>query len=197
MSCRIALEFRALKLIRRRPRRRNWPVDSAARDSSFERLEVRQLLTANLTLAGTQTVVHNANIDASNDHATQQQNLAIDINPTNPLHVAGVSEQNNPTTGTSLGLYRSSDGGLTWTTTTIDDAVDGLGTSVTRSDPSLAYDADGNLYVAYVVFDSSTTTSTVIVATSTNDGASFAHVVTVDIRCGACQHCRHQSWHRS
>ncbi len=147
---------------------------------TFERLEVRQLLTANLTLAGTQTVVHNANIDASNDHATQQQNLAVDINPTNPLHVAGVSEQNNPTTGASLGLYRSSNGGLTWTTTTIDDAVDGLGTSVIRSDPSLAYDANGNLYVAYVVFDSSTTTSTVIVATSTNDGASFAHVISVD-----------------
>ena len=144
----------------------------------FERLEERHLLTSTLTLAGTQTVVHNANVNASNTTATQQQNLAVDINPTNPLHVSGVSEKNNPTTGTSLGLFRSADGGVTWATTTIDNTVDGLSATATRSDPSLAYDTAGNLYVSYVVDDG--TDSFLMVATSTNDGATFSHVITVE-----------------
>ena len=144
----------------------------------FERLEPRQLLTATLTLAGTQTVVHNANVNASNTTATQQQNLAVDINPTNPLHVSGVSEKNNPTTGTSLGLFRSADGGVTWATTTIDNTVDGLSATATRSDPSLAYDTAGNLFVSYIVNDG--TDSSLMALTSTNDGATFSHVITVD-----------------
>ena len=129
------------------------------------------MLTATLTLAGGQTVVHNANIDASNAAATQQQNLAIDVNPTNPLHVSGVSEQNFPTVGASLGVYRSLDGGVTWTTTAINNN-DGKSVAATRSDPSLAYDADGNLYISYIVDDG--VTSFLMVATSTDDGASFA-----------------------
>ncbi len=144
----------------------------------FEPLEDRHLLSATLTLSGTQSVVGNTNIDASNDHATQQQNMRIDINPTNPLHLAAISERNAPTTGTSLGLCRSSDGGRTWTTTTIDNTIDGLSATATRFDPSLAYDSNGNLYVGYGVNDG--TTTTLIVATSTNDGVSFTHVVTVD-----------------
>ena len=136
------------------------------------------MLTATLTLAGGQTVVHNANVNASNTTATQQQNLAVDINPTNPLHVSGVSEKNNPTTGTSLGLFRSADGGVTWATTTIDNTVDGLSATATRSDPSLAYDTAGNLFVSYIVNDG--TDSSLMALTSTNDGATFSHVITVD-----------------
>jgi hypothetical protein len=148
------------------------------KNRTFEALENRNLLSIDLTLAGSQTIHGNANIDASNDHVTQQQNLAIDINPTNPLHVTGVSERNNPTTGTSLGLYRSSDGGLTWATTMIDNTVDGFSAGATRFDPVLAYDSAGNLYVAYAVLDGAI--SALVVATSTNDGISFAHVITVD-----------------
>lgn len=72
------------------------------KNRAFEKLENRNLLSIDLTLAGSQTIVGNTNIDASNDHLTQQQNLAIDINPTNPLHVTGVSERNNPSTSTTL-----------------------------------------------------------------------------------------------
>ena len=145
---------------------------------AIEPLEDRRLLTASLSLAGTQTLVAGTNIDASADHATQQQNMSIDINPINPLHVAGVSERNTPTTGTSLGLYRSLDGGASWTTTTIDNAVDGFGTASTRFDPVLGYDATGKLYVAYGVNDSTTTRLVVLV--SSDDGATFTQTTTVD-----------------
>ena len=144
----------------------------------FERLEDRRLLTASLSLAGTQTLVAGTNIDASVDHASQQQNMSIDINPTNPLHVTGVSERNTPTTGTSLGLYRSSDGGLTWATTTIDNSVDSFGAASMRFDPVLGYDASGNLFVAYGVDDATTTRLVVLV--SGDDGATFTQTTTVD-----------------
>ena len=144
----------------------------------IEPLEDRRMLTASLSLAGAQTLVAGTNIDASADHASQQQNMSIDINPINPLHVAGVSERNTPTTGTSLGLYRSLDGGVSWTTTTIDNAVDGFGTASTRFDPVLGYDATGKLYVAYGVNDS--TTTRLVVLASSDDGATFTQTTTVD-----------------
>jgi hypothetical protein len=136
------------------------------------------MLTASLSLVGAQTLVAGTNIDASADHATQQQNMSIDINPINPLHVAGVSERNTPTTGTSLGLYRSLDGGVSWTTTMIDNSVDGFGTGSNRFDPVLGYDATGKLYVAYGVNDSTTTRLVVLV--SSDDGATFTQTTTVD-----------------
>ncbi len=129
----------------------------------FEPLEDRRMLTASLSLAGTQTLVAGTNIDASNDHASQQQNMAIDINPTNPLHVTGVSERNTPTTGTALGLYRSADGGRTWATTTIDNSIDSFGAASTRFDPVLGYDGSGKLYVAYGVNDATNTRLVVLV----------------------------------
>jgi hypothetical protein len=149
----------------------------------FEPLERRWLLAVDLSLAGTQTLVAGTNINASSDQATQQQNMAIDINPINPLHVTGVSERNTPTTGTSLGLYHSVNGGLTWTTRFIDNSVDGLSATAIRFDPSVAYDATGKLYVAYGVNDLlSTGVTTLIVAVSTDDGATFSQISTVDTR---------------
>ena len=144
----------------------------------FEPLEERRMLTASLSLAGTQTLVAGTNIDASNDHASQQQNMAIDINPTNPLHVTGVSERNTPTTGTALGLYRSADGGRTWATTTIDNSIDSFGAASTRFDPVLGYDASGKLYVAYGVNDA--TNTRLVVLASSDDGATFTQTTTVD-----------------
>ena len=168
--------------LRRRPlssRRCNPRRDFLGRRQfAYEPLEHRWLLAIDLSLAGTQTLVGGANIDASNDHASQQQNMALDINPVNPLHVTGVSEKNTPTIGTSLGLYRSTNGGTSWTTTSIDNSVDGLGAGATRFHPVLAYDTAGTLYVAYGVNDG--INSNLVVAASTDDGATFMQVHTVD-----------------
>ncbi len=149
----------------------------------FEPLESRCLLAVDLSLNGAQTLVGGTNIDASNDAAVQQQNMAVGINPTSPLHVTGVSARNTPTLGTSLGLYRSTDGGLTWNTRVIDNTVDGLAVGALRFDPSIAYDSTGRLYVAYGVNDVfGTFTTTLIVAVSNDDGTTFSTVATVDTR---------------
>src|SRR5262245_56948677 len=142
----------------------------------LEVLEDRRMLKVDLTLGGTQTLVGGDNINASADPSNANHDIALDINPTNPLDVVGISQKG--TAYTSLGLYRSLDGGLTWTTTTIDDSVDSLGAASHRFDPSVAYDATGKLYVAYGVDDG--TTTSVIVARSDDNGATFSQVTTVD-----------------
>ncbi len=106
--------------------------------------EDRRMLKASLSLAGTQTLVGGVNVNASNDAASAEQNIAIDINPTNPLDVVGISQKG--TAYTTLGVYHSNNGGLTWTTTTIDNSFDSLGASAKRFDPVIAYDSTGKLF---------------------------------------------------
>src|SRR5262245_43732683 len=110
---------------------------------AFEPLEDRRLLKVDLSLAGTQTLVGGTNVNASSDPGNAQHDIALDINPVNPLNLASISQKG--TAYTSLGVYRSADGGLTWTTTTIDDSIDALGAGTHRFDPSLVYDGTGKL----------------------------------------------------
>ena len=134
------------------------------------------MLKIDLTLAGTQTLVGGVNINASADPANANHDIALAINPTNPLDVVGISQEG--IAYTSLGLYRSLDGGLTWTTTTIDNSVDSFGATAHRFDPSIAYDATGKLYVGYGVDNGF---NRVIVARSDDNGATFSQVTTVDL----------------
>jgi hypothetical protein len=142
----------------------------------FEPLEDRRMLKVDLTLAGTQTLIGGVNINASADPASANHDIALAINPTNPLDVVGISQKG--AAYTSLGLYRSLDGGLTWATTTIDNSVDSLGAMAHRFDPSLAFDATGKLYVAYGADNGF---NSVIVARSDDNDATFSQVTTVDL----------------
>ena len=72
---------------------------------------------------------------------------------------------------------------MTWATTTIDNSVDSLLAGAHRFDPSVAYDATGNLYIAYGVDDG--TTNTVLVARSDDIGATFSQVTTIDAQLDA------------
>lgn len=147
----------------------------SSRRLRFEALEERRVMAANLMLAGTQTIVAGANINASNE-ATVQAEMQTTVNPSNPLNVVAFSHRGNAFA--SLGLYYSTDGGSTWTTTTVGSANDGFAAGDFRFDPACEFDAAGNLYVAYGI--RSGTTRRVVVARSTNGGASIDQTTLID-----------------
>jgi Ca2+-binding RTX toxin-like protein len=119
---------------------------------------------------------HTANVNVSNQVGTQSE-VAIAVNPANPLNVVAVA--NDLVNLTNLGVWFSLDGGASWTANFIDDAEDGLAAGDSRFDPNVAFDSDGNVYVVYSTFGSA---NTVVVARSTDGGQNFglATIVTTD-----------------
>ncbi|MDA1014248.1 MAG: calcium-binding protein [Planctomycetota bacterium] len=133
-----------------------------------------------LELDGTQTLPIADTVNASQDPTANQVGLAIDVNPTNPLNVVGVSH--NVGTKSSVDVLSSFDGGATWSTTSIDASVDGLSAWGKRFDVATAFDADGNLYVAYGVNEGPGGSTSVVVARSQDGGASINQVSVVDVQ---------------
>jgi len=86
--------------------------------------------------------------DLAVPEAGHESSVSIAIDPTNTQHIAILS---NRDAGQDLRLYRSTNGGTTWTRTVIAVADGVSGTD--RFDPSIAFDANGNLYYSYVVLD--------------------------------------------
>jgi PKD domain len=109
--------------------------------------------------------------------------VSIDVNPTDEDNLVINGHSSNLNT---MSTFFTTDGGLTWTEVELGNANDGL-ISTFRFDPSVAFDEDGNVYVAYGVRTDPGTGNqrTVVVATSTNGGQTytqFAQVATtVDI----------------
>src|SRR5262245_2288912 len=56
---------------------------------AVERLEERTVPSAVLSLSGPQTLAAGSNINVSNNTATTESEMLVDVNPTNPLNVAG------------------------------------------------------------------------------------------------------------
>jgi len=92
--------------------------------------------------------------------------VSIDVNPTNEDNLVIIGHAADLAT---MSTFFSTDGGRTWTFVSIGNANDGL-TSVFRFDPSVAFDENGNVYVAYGVRTDPGTGNqrTVVVAKSTN-----------------------------
>lgn len=92
------------------------------------------------------------------------------VNPTNAKHIIvawmGFSFGNNIVIKTRT----STDAGLTWSAATnLPHATNGN----TSADPSMDFDANGNLYLCYVDFNQATSSGAVLVAKSTNGGLSW------------------------
>jgi hypothetical protein len=110
--------------------------------------------------------------------------MLIAINPTNPLNVVGFSHR--LTSPITLDVYRSTDGGATWSTTQITSANDGLPAQGNRYDPALAFDANGVLYIAYGVRGTAGTPGTpatpsqLVAAVSTDGGQKFTNFSVID-----------------
>jgi len=101
--------------------------------------------------------------------------VSIDVNPSDPQNMVIAGHDGGLDT---MNTFFTSDGGLTWSTVRIDDGDDGI-TSTMRFDPSVAFDADGNVYVAYGAKFGSPSQTSLVVATSTDGGQNYTQFVTL------------------
>jgi hypothetical protein len=101
----------------------------------------------------------------------------IAVNPTNPNNLIIVA-QNQATSSRQLMISRSTNGGQSWSTSSLGSAQDGLSGSTPRVDPHITFDSFGNAYVTYLVAASSTQLR-VIVARSSNGGTSWTAATAV------------------
>src|SRR5262249_11696783 len=107
----------------------------------------------------------------------------VAINPTNPLQVVGFTNSVVGGTNDSMSVFWSADGGATWTSgagpnrTLINENSDGLGPGQ-RFDPTLKFDADGHLFIAYGFNDGRATS--LVTARSDDGGRSFKNFLVVD-----------------
>jgi len=130
--------------------------------------------------------------EASPDRQRVEPTIAVDPHNSSII-VAGAQDLRLRAVGEHRwhGYYRSTDQGLTWTSSLLpgypgDISVQGLASSLhhsnTTSDPVLAFDRAGNLYYAGLVFNISTTSPdrpVAFVAKYVNDGATYAGVTLV------------------
>jgi hypothetical protein len=143
----------------------------------IESLEPRTLLSAALSLAGTQTVLGSVNVRVSIDAATQQSEMSVAVNPANPLNIVAFTHRIGASA--TMGTYYTFDGGNTWTTKIIDNSVDGFNGTF-RFDPTIAFDASGRLYIGYGL-DPSGGTRRLVVGRSLDGGVTYAGFSTVKI----------------
>ncbi|MEX2093030.1 MAG: hypothetical protein WD971_10160, partial [Pirellulales bacterium] len=155
----------------------------------FEALEGRQMLSVTLDLGS--SVAPSPRLDTaglpdyvnvSNQPTAYQSEMMLDVNPTNPLNIVGVSHRftDIPSTNSRvLDVFHSHDGGSTWHVKSIDYALDGQVTGSIapfpgiRYDPAVAFDSLGNLYVAYSWNAQVVPDSRLIVARSFDGGETF------------------------
>jgi hypothetical protein len=119
----------------------------------------------------TSAVAGNPDVNVSNLIGNEAE-VSIDVNPTNPNNQVIVGHSPNLAT---MNTFFTLDGGQTWALVALGDADDRL-TSNFRFDPTVAFDDDGNVYVAYGVRTAavpSGTQTTIIVAKSTDGGQTY------------------------
>jgi Domain of unknown function (DUF4214) len=128
------------------------------------------------------------NIPISNDSSLDYSEISMAVNPLNPLNMVVTSEDINVFPNHADTWY-TLNGGKTWTLVRL-DGVDGItGANVLRSDPTVAFDSLGRVYVGYLILsdDSSDTsgTSYMFVAHSTDGGKTYkGSFVVADNRSG-------------
>jgi hypothetical protein len=124
--------------------------------------------------SGTLTVGSNVNATKMTGNQAEAE---VAINPTNPNNLVIVANNLN-NNASQLLISRSTDGGLTWQTSALGGAQDHYSSTTPRVDPHAAFDAFGNLYVAYEVASSSTEIR-VVVARSGDGGQTFTATTAV------------------
>lgn len=108
-----------------------------------------------------------------------QNETTIAANPTNPLNlVAAWNDYFTIAAGqnTVIGYGWTFDGGATWQSSRIDFST--LPETQSTGDPALAFDSQGNVYLAILAYSGSA--NGILVAKSTDGGATFAEPVRLD-----------------
>ena len=130
------------------------------------------------------------NVDPAGGVPDYQGETAVAVNPSNPLEMVAMANtfylDSTPAcqapTGTTYGtmtLYGSSDGGVTWTYNCAPwptDDTGSVGTQMFGSDPSVAWDSNGNAYASYMLVSSGSggvSSTSIVVAKSMDSGASW------------------------
>jgi hypothetical protein len=111
----------------------------------------------------------------------------VTVNPANPDNIVGFWQQDRWSDGGSHGLVAgvSTDGGVTWTETwPAFSRCAGAGPGdpgyfERASDPWVSFSPDGTLYAISLSFDNSTARNAVVVARSTDGGASWQRPIAV------------------
>src|SRR5947208_10389040 len=67
------------------------PIRKAAL-CTYETLESRRMFSVSLALSGPQTITPGPTINVSADNSFGQSGMELDVNPKNPLNIAGVSQ---------------------------------------------------------------------------------------------------------
>jgi hypothetical protein len=123
------------------------------------------------TQAQAQTVGPPSNATARTGNEDES---AVAINPNNIQQIAVMT--NGVAGDAGLPLSISSDGGLTWTRTVFATGAGGDGRPVACCDPTLAWDAHGNLFVGYL----QRTPRTIELYVTADLGANFTNLGPVD-----------------
>lgn len=159
------LSFREHTLGPNRASLKRRPRDAAKEIGlSSEQLECRALLT----------FVPGTDVNVSQLFGDQVE-VSIAVNPTNPQNLIMVSSGGD-TFGDEQFIARSVDGGLNWTRTPLDFFDDNQFNGVIdRSEASVAFDAFGNVHIAYKVHRNLTAVDTyaIIHARSSDGGANY------------------------
>ncbi len=116
------------------------------------------------------------NVDISNNAPAPQNEPSVKISRKNPLIVVSAWRDfriNYNPAYRRVGYSRSTDGGVTWATSTLLDSLL-LGSGLLRnSDPCVATDTAGNFYISTIALDNSNGNSTLAIYKSTNGGNTF------------------------
>ena len=115
-----------------------------------------------------------ADVNVSNLVGNESE-VSIDANPTDPNNQVIVGHAPNFST---MNTFFTLDGGLTWTLVALGSAQDGLA-STFRFDPTVAFDENGNVYVAYGARTGPPNQITVVVAKSTDGGQNYTQFTQV------------------
>lgn len=113
-----------------------------------------------------------SNVNVSNLVGNESE-VSIAINPTNPLNMVIVGHSPNLA---AMNTFFTLDGGQTWTLVPLGAAQDGQANCL-RADPSVAFDANGNVYAVYFTFNCTGTTRRILfVARSTDGGQTYPQI---------------------
>jgi hypothetical protein len=112
-----------------------------------------------------------AQVNVSRRLPGNEAEVSIAINPTNPENLVIAGHEPLEKGYKVLNTFYTANGGRTWSLVPL-VAQDHKPASAIRFDPAIAFDANGNVYVAYGVAESARTT--VVVCVSTPDKASIS-----------------------